>query len=52
MHLSMVNSHRDASPGVVQFLLENAGRDIVNVRDNEGKRTPQHNLAYYDLAGW
>jgi ankyrin repeat protein len=52
MHLSMVNSHRDASPGVVRFLLENAGRDIVNVRDSEGKRTPQHNLAYYDLAGW
>ena len=39
MHLAMVNSHRDASPGVIRFLLEHAGRDIVNVRDNEGTRT-------------
>jgi len=44
MHLAMVNAHRDASPGVIQFLLENAGSELVNVRDHEGY-LPLHLLA-------
>ncbi|KAG7356140.1 ankyrin repeat domain protein [Nitzschia inconspicua] len=43
MHLAMVNSPRDASPGVVAFLLECAGTDAVNVRDKEGN-LPLHLL--------
>ena len=30
MHLAMVNAHREASPGVIRFLLENCGPEIVN----------------------
>ena len=36
MHLAMVNAHRDASPGVIEFLLERGGREIVDMRDHEG----------------
>jgi hypothetical protein len=36
MHLAMVNAHREASPGVIQFLLESCGPEIVNVRDHDG----------------
>mmetsp|Transcript_14770 Transcript_14770/g.21787 ORF Transcript_14770/g.21787 Transcript_14770/m.21787 type:complete len:848 (+) Transcript_14770:220-2763(+) len=44
LHLAMVNAHRDASPGVIQFLLQNAGKELVNVRDLEGY-LPLHLLA-------
>jgi len=44
MHLAMVNAHREASPGVIQFLLENCGPAIVNVRDIDGY-LPLHLLA-------
>jgi len=44
MHLAMVNAHRDASPGVIQFLMDNAGNELVNVRDHEGY-LPLHLLA-------
>lgn len=43
MHLAMVNAHRDASPGVLSFLLKNASKDIVDVRDHEGN-LPLHLL--------
>jgi hypothetical protein len=43
MHLAMVNAHRDASPGVLRFLLDNAGKETVNVRDHEGN-LPLHLL--------
>lgn len=43
MHLAMVNAHRDASPGVLNFLLENEGKKTVNVRDHEGN-LPLHLL--------
>jgi ankyrin repeat protein len=36
MHLAMVNAHRDASPGVLAFLLESEGNKTVNMRDHEG----------------
>jgi hypothetical protein len=32
----MVNAHREASPGVIHFLLESCGPEIVNVRDHDG----------------
>jgi len=43
MHLAMVNAHRDASPGVLGFLLENEGAKTVNMRDHEGN-LPLHLL--------
>jgi hypothetical protein len=43
MHLAMVNAHRDASPGVLAFLLEGDGSKNVNMRDNEGN-LPLHLL--------
>lgn len=43
MHLAMVNAHRAASPGVLRFLLDNAGKETVNVRDHEGN-LPLHLL--------
>lgn len=44
LHLAMVNAHRDASPGVIQFLLDNSSSDLVNVRDSDGF-LPLHLLA-------
>jgi len=44
MHLAMVNAHRPASPGVIRFLLESCGPEIVNVRDHDGY-LPLHLLA-------
>jgi ankyrin repeat protein len=44
MHLVMVNAHRKASPGVIRFLLERCGPEIVNVRDHDGY-LPIHLLA-------
>lgn len=44
MHLAMVNAHRDASPGVINFLLENSGSELVNLRDHDGY-LPLHLLA-------
>lgn len=44
MHLAMVNAHRDASPGVIRFLLEKSGPDLVNMRDHDGY-LPLHLLA-------
>jgi Ankyrin repeats (3 copies) len=43
MHLAMVNAPRNASPGVVAFLLEYGGPDVVNIRDQEGN-LPLHML--------
>ena len=43
MHLAMVNAHRDASPGVLEFLLQGDGAKNVNMRDNEGN-LPLHLL--------
>jgi hypothetical protein len=43
MHLAMVNAHRDASPGVLSFLLESEGSKTVNMRDFEGN-LPLHLL--------
>jgi len=43
MHLAMVNAHRDASPGVLSFLIENEGQKTVNTRDHEGN-LPLHLL--------
>lgn len=44
MHLAMVNAHRDASPGVINFLLQHAGSELVNLRDHDGY-LPLHLLA-------
>lgn len=44
MHLAMVNAHRDASPGVISFLLESGSASTVNMRDHEGY-LPLHLLA-------
>jgi hypothetical protein len=44
MHLAMVNAHRDASPGVINFLLEHSGSELVNLRDYDGY-LPLHLLA-------
>jgi ankyrin repeat protein len=44
MHLAMVNAHRDASPGVIRFLLEGEGRKTVDMRDHEGN-LPLHLLS-------
>jgi hypothetical protein len=44
MHLAMVNAHRDASPGVMRFLLDNGGLNTVNMRDHDGY-LPLHLLA-------
>jgi hypothetical protein len=45
MHLAMVNAHRDESPNVMRFLLDNpAGRSTINTRDNVGY-LPLHLLA-------
>jgi len=44
MHLAMVNAHRDASPGVINFLLEYSGPELVNLRDHDGY-LPLHLLA-------
>jgi ankyrin repeat protein len=43
MHLAMVNAHRDASPGVLAFLLESEGNKTVNMRDHE-ENLPIHLL--------
>ena len=43
MHLAMVNAHRDTSPGVLNFLLENDGVKTVSMRDHEGN-LPLHLL--------
>lgn len=43
MHLTMVNAHRDASPAVLRFLLDHAGKETVNLRDDEGN-LPLHLL--------
>mmetsp|Transcript_11015 Transcript_11015/g.25579 ORF Transcript_11015/g.25579 Transcript_11015/m.25579 type:complete len:849 (+) Transcript_11015:35-2581(+) len=44
MHLAMVNAHRDASPGVIRFLLDKSGPELVNMRDHDGY-LPLHLLA-------
>jgi ankyrin repeat protein len=44
MHLAMVNAHRDASPGVIKFLLDEEGKTTVDMRDHEGN-LPLHLLA-------
>jgi ankyrin repeat protein len=45
MHLAMVNAHRDASPGVIQFLLDHpAGKQAINSRDKDG-HLPLHLMA-------
>lgn len=44
LHLAMVNAHRDASPGVIRYLMENSGPDLVNMRDHDGY-LPLHLLA-------
>lgn len=44
MHLAMVNAHRDASPGVIRFLLDGPGAKAVNRRDHDGY-LPLHLLA-------
>ena len=44
MHLAMVNAHRDASPGVIEFLLAGEGSKTVNRRDHDGF-LPLHLLA-------
>eukprot|EP00545_Synedropsis_sp_CCMP1620_P004645 CAMPEP_0119005156 /NCGR_PEP_ID=MMETSP1176-20130426/1557_1 /TAXON_ID=265551 /ORGANISM="Synedropsis recta cf, Strain CCMP1620" /LENGTH=861 /DNA_ID=CAMNT_0006956929 /DNA_START=352 /DNA_END=2937 /DNA_ORIENTATION=+ len=46
VHLAMVNAHRDASPGVISFLLEHSGNraELVNLRDHDGY-LPLHLLA-------
>lgn len=43
-HLALVNAHRDASPGVVEFLIRHAGAETVNMRDRNGY-LPLHLLA-------
>lgn len=43
MHLAMVNAHRDASPEVLKFLLDNEGANTVNMRDHE-ENLPLHLL--------
>lgn len=43
MHLAMVNSHRDISPGVIRFLLENDGSTTLDVNDHDG-HSPLHML--------
>lgn len=46
VHLAMVNAHRDASPGVISFLLEHSVNraELVNLRDHDGY-LPLHLLA-------
>jgi ankyrin repeat protein len=45
MHLAMVNAHRDASPNVIRFLLDNPiSKATVNSRDQDGY-LPLHLLA-------
>ena len=45
MHLAMVNAHRDESPHIVRFLLDNpASRATINTRDRDGY-LPLHLLA-------
>ena len=44
MHLAMVNAHRDASPGVIEYLMDSSGPDLVNMRDHDGY-LPLHLLA-------
>jgi len=47
MHLAMVNAHRDASPGVIKFLLAQSGgasSELVTMRDHDGF-LPLHLLA-------
>ena len=44
-HLAMVNAHRDASPGVIRFLLEqDASKETINTRDKDGY-LPLHLMA-------
>jgi hypothetical protein len=43
LHMAMVNAPRDASPGVIAFLLEHALPNSVNDRDQEGN-LPLHLL--------
>ena len=45
MHLAMVNAHRDASPGVIRFLLDQEeSRGTINSRDKDGY-LPLHLMA-------
>lgn len=45
MHLAMVNAHRDASPGVIRFLLDQeVSRGTINSRDKDGY-LPLHLMA-------
>lgn len=44
LHLAMVNAHRNASPGVLKFLLGFRGGDVVNMSDREG-HLPLHLLS-------
>lgn len=45
MHLAMVNAHRDASPGTIQFLLSyEESKATINTRDQDGF-LPLHLLA-------
>jgi Ankyrin repeats (3 copies) len=43
LHLTMSNAYRDASPGVLNFLLQHESHDSSNMRDNEGN-SPLHLL--------
>jgi hypothetical protein len=43
MHLAMSNTHRETSPGVLSFLIENEGQFTFKMRDDEGN-TPLHML--------
>jgi len=36
LHLAMVNAHRKASPSVVQKLLENSPREVIDMSDESG----------------
>lgn len=45
MHLAMVNAHRDASPGVIRFLLDRPmSKQTINSRDQDGY-LPLHLMA-------
>lgn len=44
MHLAMVNAHRNASPGVIKYLMDFGGPELVNIRDHDGF-LPLHLLA-------
>ena len=51
MHLAMVNAHRDASPGTIQFLLGyDESKATINTRDKDGF-LPLHLLALGEVPG-